>query len=167
MEFISLNGICFLSIKFDSLNGICFPSAEFVFFQWNLSSLNGICLPSMEFNFPIWNLGNMRSGVLHRLADWLFFEQEFLVLSCQEMEMKWISDCWQMTSWWTAGLQITCFDSALFSNINVCKQFDIMLRSSTIFFHVDWRTVTRRRSYRCCDLWMTFVCFTWPLYMCM
>ena len=83
------------------------------------------------------------------------------------MEMKWISDCWQMTSWWTAGLQITCFDSALFSNINVCKQFDIMLRSSTIFFHVDWRTVTRRSSYRCCDLWMTFVCFTWPLYTCM
>ena len=118
-----------------SLTGICFPSLEFVFPQWNLFSLKGICFPLTKFISPQWYLCNMRSGMFHPVANWLFFQARIsgFIFPGLVIVDKWRVDGQRAYKERVLTLVSRQWQFSL-SNINICKQFKLTLRSSTIFF---------------------------------
>ena len=122
LEFLLVDWLCLVcQSMFNFFEGMefIFPSMEFVFLRWNLFSLTGIRFPSMEFVFPQWNL--FSSNEIY-FPSMVFVQHEIghvspvgqlIIFSGKNFwfYLSWISDCWQMTSWWTTGLLRTCFDS--------------------------------------------------------
>ena len=82
----------------------------------------------------LWNLCNMRSGMFHPLVDWLFIQAR---ISCFIFPGLVIVDKWRDDKQRTYKEHVLTLVSRQrqfsLSSINICKQFNLTLRSSTNF----------------------------------